>query len=402
MALYRYRAASPQGQVLEDSADAPTAEALSALLESRDLTLLSAREETAAAADRRWRREASLSTRDLAVFSRQMASLLKAGVTIAESLACVSAQLRDDQRRLLASVAHGVRNGESLSEAMRKHGRAFSPIYCATVAAAEKVGALESAFRQLSEMLQWERRLRKSLLSAIRYPGMVLGMMVIAVIVLQQVVVPQFGRIFSQMGADLPLATRLLIGTSDIIAGYWWLLILLAAAAGLILRRLLAAEGGRAVLDRLVLGIPVVGTLVRNLFLARFARMMELLHSTGLPILQSLKVIQDTIGNRRIAGEIEAMHAAVSQGQSLAEAAFVQPSFSPMIRNMLQVGETSGKIDEAMRVTWELYDEETTRSVQDLLQWIEPVLTVLLGGFVLFLALAIFLPWWDLSGLYRK
>jgi type II secretory pathway component PulF len=229
-----------------------------------------------------------------------------------------------------------------------------------------------------------------------------MGMMVIAVLVLQQVVVPQFGRIFSQMGADLPLATRLLIGTSDIISGYWWLLIVLAAAAGFLLRRVLATEGGRAALDGLVLKAPVVGTLIRNLFLARFARMIELLHSTGLPILQSLKVIQGTIGNRRIAGEVRAMHAAVSQGQSLAEAAFPQPSFSPLIRNMLQVGETSGKIDEAMRVTWELYDEETTRSVQDLLQWIEPVLTVFLGGFVLFLALAIFLPWWDLSGLYRK
>jgi MSHA biogenesis protein MshG len=402
MALYRYRAASPQGQVLEDSADAPTPEALSALLETRDLTLLSAREERGGRSDRRWRRETSLSTRDLAIFSRQMASLLKAGVTIAESLSCVSSQLRDDQRKLLASVAQRVRSGESLSEALRKHPRAFGAIYCATVAAAERVGALESAFRQLADMLQWERRLRKNLVSAIRYPSMVLGMMLIAVVVLQQVVVPQFGTIFTQMGANLPLATRLLIGSSDLMAGYWWLLLILAGASGYCLRRLLATEAGRAGIDRLVLRVPVAGAMLRNLFLARFARMLELLHATGLPILQALKVIQGTIGNRRIAGEVEAMHAAVSKGQSLAEAAFLQPSFGPLIRNMLHVGETSGKIDEAMRVTWEFYDEETTRSLQDLLQWIEPVLTVVLGAFVLFLALAIFLPWWDLSSLYRK
>ena len=285
---------------------------------------------------------------------------------------------------------------------MGKHPEAFGPLYRATVAAAEKVSALDSAFRELAALILWERDLRKRILAAIRYPCLVIAAMACGLVVVQQVVVPQFARVFSQMGADLPLVTRCLVGLSGFVGSWWWAMLGVAAGGFLLLRRSLGAPASRLRIDRAVLRVPFLGSVLRHLYLARFARTLGLLYARGLPIIDALRVIQGTIGNRQIAGEVGSVEAAVSSGQSLAEAALGQPSFSPLVRNMLRVGETTGQIDEAMAVISEFHDEEATQALQEFLAWIEPALTVLLGVFVLFLALAIFLPWWDLTGLYRK
>lgn len=403
MTLYRYRAATAQGQVVEESTDASSPDALAALVERRDLTLLSASEDRGDLSTvlPAWRSD-RIPTRDLAILSRQMASLLKAGVALDESLASIATQLKPGQGRVLTSIAQKIRTGQSLSEALAKHPETFSPIYLATVAAAERVGALESAFRQLADMLFWERRLRKNLVSAIRYPAMVLAAMAAAMVVLQQIVVPQFGKIFAQLGGDLPLPTRILVGFSSFIGSYWWLLLAGIAGAFVLFRRALATTAGRLRFDALLLVIPLLGPILKHMFLSRFARMTALLYSQGLPIIEAFQVIAGTIGNLKIAREVQAMEAAVSRGQSIAEAVLGQPSFTPMVRNMLRVGETTGGVDEAMTMISEFYDEETSRALADLLQWIEPILTVVLGAFVLFLALAIFLPWWNLTSLYRK
>lgn len=398
MTHYQYRAATAQGQIVQDSSEAPSVEALAAYLEKRRLVLLSAHED----APGRTTGSARIPPRDLAVLSRQMASMLRAGVTLGDALSTLAAQVREDQRLLLDSLSRTVLSGNALSEGMAALPRTFSPLYVSTIAAAEKVGALENAFRHLSDMLLWEMRMRRNVRNALQYPATVVAAMILAMLVLQQVVVPRFSQVFAQLGGELPLPTRLLMGFSHVIGSYWWVLAGSAIAAVAAARRLLATPGGRLAYDRMLLALPHIGGILRALFLARFARMLALLQSNGLPILESLRVLGTTIGNAVMAREVSDMRAQVAQGQTLSGAVGMQPSFSPMVRQMLEVGERTGRIDESMQVVCELYDEETTQALRGLTQWIEPVLTVSLGAFVLFLALAIFMPWWDLTGLYRQ
>ncbi len=402
MTLYRFRAATGQGQIVQESFDAPSIDSLASALEGRNLTLLSAEEERSATAAPAERGGTRLAAQDLAMFSRQLASMLRAGVPVAEAIASIGSQGKERERRLFAALETRVRRGESLSEAMARFPQAFTRLYCATIAAAEKVGALETALGRLGEMILNERRLRKTVASSLQYPCAVIVAMLLALIALQQIVVPQFGKVFANLGGNLPLATRLLIGFSDLLSGYWWAMLggLIAAAA--LLRSCVATPAGRLWFDRAILGIPHIGTILRHMYLARFARMLGLLYAHGLPIVSALQVLQEAIGNAHIAGDVEYVKNAVSRGSSLGEAALTRTSFTPMFRNMLHMGETTGHLDDAMQVVAEFYEEETARAARDMTQWIEPILTIVLGAFVLFLALAIFLPWWDLSGLYRK
>ena len=237
---------------------------------------------------------------------------------------------------------------------------------------------------------------------ALQYPAAVIGVMAVAILVLQQFVVPQFSKSFAQLGADLPLPTRILIGSTNFFQNYWWVLLIGIAGGGWFLRRTLATDSGRLYFHRVLLKIPLLGTILTRMYLARFARTFGLLQGQGLPILGALQVVKDTIGNDQISREVDDMAELVLRGQSLADAVVRQPSFTPMVRNMISVGEKSGQLDDTMKTISDFYDSEIRAAIRDLTQWIEPALTLVLGAFVLFLALAIFLPWWDMTGLYRK
>lgn len=403
MTLYRYRAATDEGRIIEASIDVPSMDVLNKTMGSQKLTLLSVTEESLSDSKvRKVGRRSFMRKKELAVFSRQVASLLRAGVPLKQAIDALMEQAKPQHKPFLYAIAQDVQRGDSLSSSFKKYPRTFSQVYTATIAAAEKTGAMEQAFSQLSDSLIWEHKLRKKVKSALQYPTILLSVMVLAMLVLQQVVVPQFRSVFSQLGGNLPLATKVLMGVSYMISHYWWLGLVGLAAGIWMLRKALGNPRWRSRLDCIILKVPVIGSLLRNLFMAQFARMLSLLYESGLPILESLTTLADTIGNRHIADEIANIRSAVSHGQSLGEAINAQHSFSPMVKNMLQVGEQSGEITSSMQMVCEFYDEETNQVIDTIMQWIEPVLTVLLAGFVLFLALAIFMPWWELTGLYQK
>ncbi|MCI0650599.1 MAG: type II secretion system F family protein [Planctomycetes bacterium] len=402
MTTYRYRAVDASGAVVEDSVEAGSLDAASALLENKGLTPLAMAEERGdRRQDGRGGTPARLPRREVAIFSRQFGTLLRSGVNVSLALETLMRQCREDYRPIFNGIYTNVGKGGSLSESLALFPATFNRLYVATVGAAEKVGALANAFRQLSEMLQWELKIRRDVRGALQYPATVVAVMILAVVVLQQVVLPQFGQMFARMGGDLPLPTRLLMAGSEFFGSYWWALL---GAAGLGVYAFVRACGRpsfRLRVDRALLDVPVVGMLLHHTYLARFARTFSLLQANGLPLLTSLGVIGDTIGNREIARQVAQVRDEVERGSSLAEAVGKRDVFTPLVKNMVRVGEQSGTLDESLIAVCDFYDGEIQSSVATLTKWIEPALTVFLGAFVLFLALAIFLPWWDLASLYH-
>ncbi len=405
MTLFSFRAVDGKGVVVEDSVDAPTREAACTTLEGRGLVPLAVEPASAAEVEPPQRflgTGAPFRLRDLAVFSRQFGTLLRSGLSITHGLDTLGRQGSEQHKPILLGIHQAVSHGCALSKALSQFPSSFNPLYVATVSAAERVGARPAAFVQLADMLVWELRIRRSIRAALQYPATVAAIMVLAVVVLQQLVVPQFLALFRSMGGELPLPTRILIGSSEFVSGWWWLLIAGAATAAYGLRRAVATPLGRAWFDRALLGVPVVGPLLHQTYLARFARMFSLLQSNGLPILTSLAVLGETVGNSEVARQLQQVHDDVHRGESLADAVARRSVFSPMVKNMIRVGEESGMIADSMKTVCEFYDDEIQSAIETLTRWIEPALTVILGAFVLFLALAIFLPWWDLASLYRS
>ncbi len=403
MTLYRYKAAAANGEIFRDSADAPSLEALTQLLDKRNLTLLRLIEEDAQPkAKKGGKTNGRFRSSDIAIISRQLATMLRAGVPVSDSISTIIKQLKPEHRDVFLSISRDVESGTSFSESLKKYPRIFSRVYVATIAAAEKVGSLESALSQLSGMMLWERTIFRKIWHSLQYPLTLVTAMIIGVIVLQQAVIPQFSSVFNQLGGELPLATKILMYSSEFAGSYWWLVLGVTALCAVGTWKAIHTKRYRNAIDKYILDLPFIGTVLKQMYLARFARMMELLFSNGLQIPDILKTLECTIGNRYIAQQIREMREGVTQGQSLGNAVSTKPSFSPIVKNMLDVGEKSSDIANAMHTVSEFYDEETDQAIEQMTQWIEPVLTLVLAVFVLFLALAVFLPWWDLTGLYQQ
>lgn len=198
------------------------------------------------------------------------------------------------------------------------------------------------------------------------------------------------------------MPTRVLLASTHVITYYWWALLAAAVLASLGLRRYLATENGRYRRDAWAIRIPIVGALLHRMHLARFARVLALLQSSGLPILSALDLMKEATGNAVIARQLGFVHERVARGESLGDAAGRHGVFTPIVVSMIKIGEGSGRLDAALEMVARYYEEESRAALRDLTRWIEPALTLFLGGFVLFLALAIFLPWWDMTGLYQK
>ena len=335
---------------------------------------------------------------DLQLFSRQMYTLLKAGVPIMRALAGLQ---ESSQNPAFAAVLHDLResldSGRELSFAMRRHPKLFSPFYISMVQVGEMTGMLDETFMRLFDHLEFEKQMGESIRSAVRYPIFVLVAMAIAIVIINLFVIPTFAKVFAGFHAELPLLTRMLIGFSSFMVHYWLLLLAMVAGAVLGFRVYLNTVDGRYNWDKLKLRIPIAGKIIFKATMARFARSLALAFKSGIPIVQGLNVVGMVVDNEFMRARVEQMRDGVERGESILRTALATGVFNATVLQMISVGEETGDMDGLMFEIAGMYEREVEYEVKTLSQQIEPILIIGLGILVLILALGVFLPIWDLG-----
>jgi len=335
---------------------------------------------------------------DLMLFSRQMYTLLKAGVPILRSLTGLQESV---QNRTFATALEEIRksldSGRELSLSLRAHPKIFSQFYISMVRVGEVTGTLEEVFLRLFNHLEFENEMQGRIKSALRYPSFVIIVMAIAMVVINLFVIPAFGGIYKGFKAELPLMTRVLIGFSNFTVHYWpvMLVILLLAVFGF--RSYVATTKGRYQWDKFKLRLPVAGPIMLKGTLARFARSFSLAFKSGVPVVEALNVVAETVENDYIAYRIGQMRDGVERGESVLRTATSTGVFTPVVHQMIAVGEETGELDGMMDEVAQLYEREVEYDIKNLSAQIEPILIIGLGVLVLILALGVFLPVWDLA-----
>lgn len=335
---------------------------------------------------------------DLMLFARQMSSLLKAGVPILRALGSLA---DSSGHRAFQSVLRDIRDGLSagreLSVCMHRHPKVFPAYFVNLVRIGESTGRLDEIFMRLFKHLEFEKDMRERVKSALRYPSFVVFALFAAVAVINIMVIPAFAKVYKSAHAELPLMTRILISVSEWSVQYWPYLLLGLAAAAVGLRFWLRTDEGRYRWDRALLKLPIAGPIVHKAALARFSKGLAMTYQSGIPIVQGLSITAGSVGNRFISSRIEQMRTGVERGDSITGAARTTAVFTPVMLQMMRVGEETGELDRLLLEIGEMYQREVEYEIGTLSQQIEPILIAGLGIIVLVVALGVFLPIWDLS-----
>lgn len=335
---------------------------------------------------------------DLLLFSRQMHTLLKSGVPIMRALSGLQdAAINPEMKRVIGEVRESLEGGRELSQALARHPRVFSSFYLSMVRVGEATGLLEEIFLRLFEHLEFERYMREQVKSALRYPSFVVLAMAVALVVVNLFVIPAFAKVFAGFGSELPLMTRVLLGFSDFMVAYWPAMLAGLIAGVFAFSAWRRTVGGRYAWDRFSLNIPIAGKILHKAALSRFSRSFSLGIRSGVPVMQALSNSAQTVDNSYVARCIEGMRENVERGESLLRASISSGIFTPVVLQMVAVGEESGAVDDMMNEIGDMYRQEVEYELKTLGQQIEPILIVMLGAMVLVLALGIFLPMWDLG-----
>jgi len=346
--------------------------------------------------------EPKIGLNDMVLFCRQMHALTRSGIPIMRAIFGLAETAKNPTMvAILKDVAATLGRGNTLSQALSSHQSQFSPLFISMISVGESTGHLDQAFKQLVGHLEMERDTRKKVVAAIRYPTLVISAIFIAIMVVNVFVIPSFSKVFAKFGADLPFATKILLASSNFFLEFWWLILglLFLSIVGFI--KYTRTQEGEYQWDRVKLKLPLVGSLLNRIALSRFTRTFSMLSSAGVPILQALEVSAEAVGNRYIEANVKDMRHGIERGDSLARTANASGMFTPLILQMISVGEESGAVDVLLQDVSDFYDEETEYDVQNLSAAIEPIMLVFMGAMVLILALGIFLPLWDLGAAAR-
>ena len=335
---------------------------------------------------------------DLMLFSRQMYALSKAGVPILRAFSGLqSSAAKPAMAELLQDIRSSLDQGRELSAAMARHQRVFGAFYIAMVRVGEMTGRLSDVFLRLNEHLLFEHEVRERVRQALRYPSFVLVAMALAVVALNVFVLPVFSGVFAGMKAELPLLTRGLLGFSAWMLAWWPLLLGASVALVAGVRAYLRSEKGRYRWDARKLRLPIVGPIVQKATLARFARSFALSSQSGVPLVQALTVVAQTVDNAYIGARVEEMRDGVERGESITRCASATGVFTPVVLQMIAVGEETGELEALLFEIATLYERETDYDIKGLSTAIEPILLAIIGALVLLLALGVFLPMWNMG-----
>ncbi|MGH8678891.1 MAG: type II secretion system F family protein [Burkholderiales bacterium] len=335
---------------------------------------------------------------DLMLFSRQMYTLLKAGVPILRALAGLQeSAVNPTMIEVIQDLRTSLDSGRELSTSMRRHPEIFSFFYVSLVRVGELTGQLENVFLRLYNHLEFEKEIREKIRSAVRYPIFVVCAMGAAIVIVNLFVIPAFAKVYAGFKAELPFLTKLLIASSNFMVETWPFLLAALVGTGLGFRAWIATRNGKYQWDRIKLRIPIAGKIILKATLARFARSFSLALQSGVPVVQSLSTVALVVDNDYIGQRVEQMRDGVERGESVLRTSVAAGVFTPVVLQMIAVGDETGELDSLLREVADLYEHEVEYEVKTLAQQIEPILIVGLGGLALVLALGVFLPIWDLG-----
>ncbi|MCM0610893.1 type II secretion system F family protein [Marinobacter sediminum] len=400
---FSYRGKDSRGTVQQGSLVAASADAAASELMRRGITPLMIREQEQQASiiDRLnslslFRKKVTLD--ELIVFCRQMYALTKAGIPLIRTMRGLAETSRSPVlAEVLEDVTSRLEGGTTMATAMQAHPKVFSELFIAMIHVGENTGMLDDAFKRLSEILELERDTKRRLTQAMRYPTFVMVALLAALMVVNFLVIPKFAAVFNKLGADLPFLTQVLVGTSNFLLGYWYVVLFAVAAVGLLIRQWKQTEQGALTWDRYKLRIPIIGPLLELITLSRFARNFATMLGAGMPVTQALTVVADATDNAWICRHIKEMRVGIERGESLLRTARQSEMFTPLILQMIAVGEETGSVDDMLNNVADFYDEDVDYGLKRLAESIEPILIVAMGVLVLILALGVFLPIWDLG-----
>jgi len=340
--------------------------------------------------------------KQISVFCRQFATMVNSGLPILRALAILADQTDNTEfAKVLIQVRTDVENGSSLSAAMGKHPKAFNNLFISMVKAGEAGGVLDDVLLNLADQIEKEVELRRQIKSAMTYPVVVVALVVLILGAMLLFVVPQFETIYTQLGGQLPLPTRILLGVSSAVRNYWYIVALLAGVGGFLFRRYKRTDAGRARVDAAKIRVPVFGPLFHKVALARFASTLGMLLRAGVPILQALDNVKETVNNRVIADAVDDVKTSVREGESIARPLSKHKVFPPMVVQMLAVGEETGAVDTMLDKVADFYNNEVTATVEALTSLIEPLLIAVIGGCVGAAVIALYMPMFNIINLLK-
>ena len=333
-------------------------------------------------------------------FTRQLATLLRAGIPLAESLGALFDQTESVKfKAIIGDVKTDVNEGSSLADALTKHPKAFDDLYISMVRAGETAGNLDEVLGRLADFMESAAALKSKVTGAMVYPAIMVVVGVLIMGVLMVAVVPKITGLFDSQGASLPLPTRLLIFVADILGTYWFFLIVLAIAGGIAFRAWSRSPAGRPIWHRFILKIPLVGSLVRQVAVARFARTMGTMLEAGVPMLRVLETSKRVLGNVVLVAVVESAKVGVTEGESLALTLRRSGEFPASVTHMIAVGERSGSLEQMLMRVADAFDRDVDMKLGRLTSMLEPLMLVIMGGAVAFVVFSILLPMMDMQKL---
>lgn len=339
---------------------------------------------------------------DLILFTKQFRSMMSAGVPILRLLQVLENQTENKVLKVaVGSIGQDIRSGATLYEAMKKHPALFSPLYLSMINAGEISGTVPDILGRLIDIIEHESKIKSDIKSALQYPFLVLIALVIAFFVLLTFVIPKFASIFTKTGMTLPWPTKIAMLMYQALADYWYILIVVAVGLILGLRAYFKTAKGRYALDAFLLKTPLFGPLFQKAAMSRFASIFAILQASGVPVMQSMEVLSGTIGNTAISHEFDRVRDKISEGQGISGPLGSAKYFTPMVVDMVAIGEESGNIEEMLRQIAIHYDDEVGYAVKRLSDNVGPILIVGLAAVVGFFALAIYMPMWDMTKMVK-
>lgn len=406
MASFAYKGRESSGSLVDGTIDANDAMTAAKMLMTRDIVpvdiiaLKSKANQKETSSDLGFF-DPKVSIDDLVNFARQMYSLAKAGIPVIRAVAGLSNTNSKRMALALADVIEQLERGRNLSSALARHPEIFNQLFVSVVHVGENTGQLDAAFKQLAEYLQREQETRKQIKAATRYPIFVVFALVAALIVMNIFVIPVFAGMFAKFDAELPAMTLFLIGMSDFFVTKWWLLVTIIMVCFFITRRYLYTKQGRYKWDKLQLDIPLVGSIIERSLLGRFARSFAMMLKAGVPLTTALSLVADAVSNSYMSKAIMDMRQRIEKGEGLSRVALASGLFTPLVLQMINVGEETGQVDELLQEVAEFYEREVEYDLKNLTSKIEPILIAIVAAMVLVLALGIFTPMWDMMSVVQ-
>jgi type IV pilus assembly protein PilC len=393
MPTFTYTARNPAGELKTATIDAPSKEEVVAQLRRQRMSVVKVDEE----AKKKKPGRGSIKMRDIVIFTRQFSTMINAGLPLVQSLDILAKQTENKTlAEVTRAVVFDVESGHTVADALSKHPRAFSELYVNMVAAGEAGGILDTILMRLATFMEKNDALIRKVKGAMIYPAVIMSVAFIAITVLLIFVIPVFEQMFGSVGLALPLPTRIVIGMSRLLKGYWY--VFLGSGVGLffVMRKYYATPDGKLRIDRAMLRFPVLGDVLRKSAVSRFTRTLGTLISSGVSILDGLEITAKTAGNRVIQDAIMASRASIAGGDTIAAPLQKSAVFPPMVISMIAVGEQTGGLDEMLSKIADFYDEEVDAAVSGLLSLLEPIMIVFLGVVVGGMVVAMYLPIFDM------